>query len=131
MYPTVSNRMDTESWKELGEREFPSRAVNLGVIQAYVPQGTSPYAPLVAPLWATHQGLPSALIQVGDSDPLRDEDLAYGKALAAAGVKAETRVYPGQHHGFIQFFKDRKRNSGGERALDEGVRFLRGAFGPP
>ena len=48
-------------------------------------------------------GLPPAVIGVGEFDPLRDEDLAYGKALADAGVEVVVRLYDGLIHGFFGF----------------------------
>ena len=128
MYPTVSNKMDTASWSQFGETNFPTRAVMTSVIAAYVPKGTSPYAPLVAPLWAEHKGLPPALIQVGELDPLRDENVAYAEALRSAGVDATTIVYKGQQHGFMQFYKDRANNAEGEVAIKAGTKFLQSAF---
>lgn len=128
MYPTVSNKMDTPSWQEFGDTNFPTRQVNTGVIAAYVPEGTSPYTSLVAPLWAEHKDLPPALVQVGELDPLRDENLAYAQALARAGVEAKAIVYEGQQHGFIQFYKDVAANPRGESALDDGAKFLRSKF---
>jgi acetyl esterase len=128
MYPTVSNKMDTESWAKYGDTNFPTRTVITNVIAAYVPKGTSPYSALVAPLWANHSRLPPALVQVGELDPLRDENVAYAKALKAAGVDATAIVYPGQKHGFMQFFKDKANNPEGEKAIDRGAEFLRAAF---
>ena len=125
MYPTVSNKMDTASWAEYGKTNFPTREVNTNCIAAYVPKGTSPYAPLVAPLWADHKGLPPALVQVGELDPLRDENVEYAKALKAAGVDANAIVYPGQHHGFMQFYKDKEHNSAGDAAIETGIEFLK------
>lgn len=129
MYPTVSNKMDTASWKEFGDKNFPTRTVNTNVIAAYVPRDTSPYAPLVAPLWAKHHNLPPALIQVGEYDPLRDENIAYADSLKKAGTVASTIVYKKQMHGFIQFYKDKVRYAEGETALNAGVGFLRSIFG--
>jgi acetyl esterase len=125
MYPTVSNKMDTASWEAFGDKNFPTRTVNTNVIAAYVPQGTSPYAPTVAPLWGDLHGLPPALVQVGEFDPLKDENLAYAEALRKAGVDATAVVYKGQMHGFVQFFKDKAHNAEGESALDAGVAFVR------
>lgn len=131
MYPTVSNKMDTHSWATLGDTRIPTRTVNESVIAAYVPRTMSPYAPLVAPLWGDHKNLPPALIQVGDLDPLSDEDRGYAAALTKAGVEAKVIVYPKTEHGFIQFYKDRAHNPAGEQALNEGAAFLRGKFGAP
>jgi acetyl esterase len=55
-------------------------------------------APLRAPSLA---GLPPALLLVASHDPLRDEALAYGQALAAAGTAVEAVEYHGLAHGFV------------------------------
>lgn len=129
MYPPLDNRMESASWREFGEKNFPTRAMNAKVIAAYVPQGIDPDIPLAAPLAARHEGLPAALVQVGEHDPLRDEGVAYAKALKEAGVDAVARVYEGQQHGFIQFYKDAEHFPEGALALDEGCTFLRSHLG--
>lgn len=55
-------------------------------------------APLQA---ATLAGLPPALVQVAGHDPLRDEALAYGEALLAAGTPVSLVEYPGLPHGYV------------------------------
>ncbi|AJQ93027.1 alpha/beta hydrolase [Gynuella sunshinyii] len=128
MYGSLSNRMDTASWQQYGETGFPSRAQNQAFIDAYVPEGISLDNPRVAPLWGSHNDLPPALMQVGELDPLRDENMAYAEALEVAGVEVRLRLYKGHQHGFIQFFKDHVNNPDGEHALNEGVVFLRKMF---
>lgn len=123
MYPALSNKMDTASWREFGEKNFPTRGMNAKVIAAYVPDGIDPNAPLIAPLSARHGNLPATLVQVGEYDPLRDEGLAFARALKEAGVEAVAKVYRAQQHGFIQFFKDAEHFPGGAAALDEGIAF--------
>ncbi|KAK2748944.1 hypothetical protein FQN57_007227 [Myotisia sp. PD_48] len=59
---------------------------------------SNPYAsPLLA---SSHANLPPTLIQVAALDPLRDEGLAYGAALKAAGVPVTVNSYAGLPHGF-------------------------------
>lgn len=55
-------------------------------------------APLMAPQLS---GLPPALLLLASHDPLRDEALAYGQALLAAGTPATIVEYHGLAHGFI------------------------------
>ncbi|WP_229075814.1 alpha/beta hydrolase [Actinoplanes sp. DH11] len=60
-----------------------------------------PYAsPLFAP---DHTGLPRALVQVAEHDPIRDDGLRYAAALQAAGVAVRTTTYVGMPHGFLAF----------------------------
>ena len=42
-----------------------------------------------------------AVIITAEHDPLRDQGVAYGTALTAAGVRNRTTTYPGTAHGFI------------------------------
>ena len=70
---------------------------------------TSPYA---APAREENlAGLPSAFIQVGGLDPLRDEGLVYAQRLMGAGVSVELYCAPGQHHGVSD--NDRTRDQAG------------------
>jgi acetyl esterase len=59
--------------------------------------------PWASPLLAEHAGLPPALIQVGEHDPLRDGGKRYADALRAAGVPVRLTEYVGMPHGFVNF----------------------------
>ncbi len=56
---------------------------------------------------------------------LRDENLVYAAALRQAGVEAPAQVYPGQQHGFVQFYKDQEHHPLGEAVLRAGIAFIR------
>ena len=45
-------------------------------------------------------GLPPTMIQVGELDLFRDEDIAFASRLLQAGIPTELHVYPGAYHGF-------------------------------
>jgi acetyl esterase len=60
--------------------------------------------PRVSPIAARDLAeLPPALIVVAGCDPLRDEGLAYGDRLEAAGVKVERKEYAETVHAFVSF----------------------------
>jgi acetyl esterase/lipase len=63
-----------------------------------------PADPRVSPLLATdHTGLPPALIQVGEHDPLREDGARYAAALRSAGVPVRFTEYVSMPHGYLNF----------------------------
>ncbi|MEU6893121.1 alpha/beta hydrolase [Streptomyces sp. NPDC046557] len=50
-----------------------------------------------------HRNLAPAVIGVGEFDPLRDQVLAYARALEDAGVAVRPHLYPGLVHGFLNY----------------------------
>lgn len=125
----ASEGRDTASWAALGDTYFPTQEVHINSMQAYTPKEIDPATSYISPLNGHHEDLPPALIQVGALDPLKDENIAYHEALSKAGTPSTIQVYERQQHGFIQFFKDRTQHSEGARAVQEGIQFLRSAFG--
>jgi acetyl esterase len=59
--------------------------------------------PWASPVLTELAGLPPALIQVGEHDPLRDGAKRYAAALRAAGVPVRFTEYDGMPHGFVNF----------------------------
>jgi acetyl esterase len=48
-----------------------------------------------------HSGLPPALIQVAEHDPIRDDGVRYAEALRADGVAVRLTEYVGMPHGYL------------------------------
>jgi acetyl esterase/lipase len=66
--------------------------------------GADPADPRASPLLAKdHSGLPPALIQVGEHDPLRTDGVRYAAALRSAGVPVRLTEYVGMPHGYLNF----------------------------
>jgi acetyl esterase len=49
------------------------------------------------------RGLPPTYVSASEFDPVRDDALAFGAALTAAGVATELHLYPGTYHGSSKF----------------------------
>ena len=86
-------------------------------------QASEPYA---SPLRGDLNGLPPALVQTAEYDPLRDEGAAYAQKLEDAGVAVTLHDYEGIiHDSFITFGVVPQ----GRANLDEAAAHLRKAFG--
>lgn len=62
-----------------------------------------PADPRISPLHGDLRGLPPALVQTADLDPLRDEGLAYADKLVESGVDVVVTNYPDAPHGFAGY----------------------------
>ena len=62
--------------------------------------------PMASPILAGNlSGLPPALIQVAEYDPLHDDGVRYARALQAAGTPVRLTEYIGMPHGYFSFPK--------------------------
>lgn len=71
-------------------------------VAAYV-GGHDPREPYLSPLDGDLDGLPPMLIHVGDHEILLDDAVRFGEKARAAGVEAQTVVWPGMMHDFHIF----------------------------
>jgi acetyl esterase len=126
IYPVTDlSSFATRSHEDLKEGFLLSRTFAEAMRRAYVPLPEDRRRPYASPLLAPDlQGLPPALIITAQFDPLRDEGEAYGRRLAAAGVKVATIRYNGVTHGFFGVGVLRK----GRQAVDDAASALKEAF---
>lgn len=97
--PTDMTRasVDAANWLIISEPDMVAfRRLYLGDVD--------PANPLASPLLAQdHSGLPPALIQVAEHDPLREDGVRYAAALRSAGVPVRLTEYVGVPHGYLNF----------------------------
>jgi acetyl esterase len=106
LYPSVdfSEEADYPSRVENAEGYFLTADDMLWFRTQYLPDDVDVTDPRLSPTLAGDlAGVAPAVIGVAEFDPLRDEGLAYAKALADAGVNVVVRRYDGMIHGFFGF----------------------------
>ena len=103
MWPIVDANFETESYKQFGKDRFLTTSLMKWMYDLYTTDPKERAEIYASPLQATVEqlkGLPPALIQVAESDILRDEGEAYGRKLDEAGVQVTTVRYNGMIHDF-------------------------------
>jgi acetyl esterase/lipase len=103
MWPIVDADFETDSYQQFGEKRFLTTSLMKWMYDLYTTDPAKRKEIYASPLQATVEqlkGLPPALIQVAESDILRDEGEAYGRKLDEAGVKVTTVRYNGMIHDF-------------------------------
>ncbi|WP_308406384.1 alpha/beta hydrolase [Streptomyces sp. AC602_WCS936] len=101
-YPMLDPARSRPSHRENGQGYFLTGDHLRWYWDAYLPTAADRTHPYAAPLLrADLTGLPPAYVVTAGFDPLRDEGLAYARALDAAGVPVTARHYPGMFHGFL------------------------------
>lgn len=102
IYPALDSGLDTPSFRENANAPVLSAAITHWFLDHYMAPAyrRDPQAvPMLAPSLA---GQPATYIATAGHDPLRDEGLAYGVRLAAAGVPVVLRHAPDMVHGFFR-----------------------------
>ena len=93
-------------------------------LEAYVGHVADRTVPDVSPVFGDLRNLPPALLVVGASDVLLEDNLAMAARLSAAGNEVELRIYPESPHGFTGHPTSMAR-----AALDHRATWLAGRFG--
>jgi acetyl esterase/lipase len=101
--PMLDDRSDSPSALEFEDIPSWSRRHNVDAWRGLLGDraGGRDVEPYAAPARATDlSGLPPALIQVGELEVFRDENVEYAARLLRAGVATELHVYPGAYHAW-------------------------------
>lgn len=123
IYPITDHRFDTASYQEYSDGYIISRDDMRWYWRQYTPDPRRAAEPYASPLRAdTLARLPPTLVVVADSDPLRDDGLRYGQALAGDGVPVTSSIYKGCLHGFLSSWRNQQVASD---AMDDISEFLR------
>ncbi|PXX10442.1 alpha/beta hydrolase [Mycolicibacterium moriokaense] len=101
IYPMIAADFGTESYRLFGEGFYNPRPTLQWYWDQYVPSPADREHPYASPLHAELSGVPPTVLLTAGHDPLRDEGIAFGHALEAAGVPTTRRHYDGCIHGFI------------------------------
>ncbi len=122
VYPVTAADFDTGSYRQNAEGYLLTRRAMEWFWDQYVPDLAQRREPYAAPLTAhSLAGLPPALVQTAEFDPLRDEGEAYAAALERAGVAVTATRYDGLIHGF---FGMQDAVAAARPAMDEAVKAL-------
>ena len=103
LYPATDLTMTSPSIDRNASAPVLTKADMLA-FRAHYLGDADPRQPYASPLLAADLGgLPPALVQVAEHDPLRDDGLRYADALRAAGVPVRVTEYTGMPHGYVSF----------------------------
>jgi len=103
LYPAVGADFGTDSYNNYAIDRFLPKAFMEYGWDIYAPDAEIRLNAYAVPMAASIEqlkGLPPALIQTAENDPLRDEGEAYGRKLREAGVNCITTRYIGMIHDF-------------------------------
>jgi acetyl esterase len=104
VYPATDLTLSSPSVHENAGMPVLKRTTLEAYVGLYVPDRADRAAPTASPLLAeNHEGLPPALVQIAELDPIRDDGFRYAEALRAAGVSVRLTEYVGMLHGFLSF----------------------------
>jgi acetyl esterase/lipase len=103
-YPVTDASMSTASYEQFAEGPWLTKKAMEWFWDQYLPDVSKRADVHVSPINATSEqlkGLPQTLLFVDENDVLRDEGEAYGRKLAAAGVRVTSVRYNGTIHDFM------------------------------
>ncbi|MDA1076185.1 MAG: alpha/beta hydrolase [Proteobacteria bacterium] len=101
LYPVVDSDLSRASYSENGDGYILTTETMRWFWDTYCPDASRRKEPAASPMLGKLNNLPPTLVVTAEFDPLRDEGLAYAKALTKAGNVAEGVCYDGLVHDFF------------------------------
>ncbi len=123
--PVTDCTFDRPSYNENGAGYFLTRSLMYWFWDLYCSPADRT-DPRVSPLRGKLEGLPPAFIVTCEFDPLRDEGIAYGEALTAAGVPVEQLKARGHFHSSFTMVDVVITGVGGRTQMAEALRRFAG-----
>lgn len=99
--PWLDMSKQTRSYELMAEGFFLEKKKMEWYTNHYLNSAEEGMNPLASPLLGNVSGVCPAALHMAGFDPLRDEGVAYGEKLAAAGIESQVTVYEGAVHPFI------------------------------
>ena len=100
IYPATDLTMSSPSIAEHGNGAILTKRSMDAFRDHYVAPGHDLRDPMLSPLFGRLEGLPPALVQTADLDPIRDDGIRYAHALRDAGVPVRLTNHLKVPHGF-------------------------------
>ena len=117
LYPITDCRLRTQSMTEYGDSPMLDENMLSFYVKNYAREPKDILSPMFSPLLSPDLSrLPPALIISAEIDPLADDGILYGKALAEADSKSNVLIAKGAFHGFMPY-KDAIGRKEGECAI--------------
>jgi acetyl esterase len=130
LYPAMSSRMDTLSYKAYAEGPWLTRKAMEWFWDQYLPDKQKRSEPTASPLLASSdllKAFPPTLVVTAEHDVLRDEGEAFARKLMSAGVESVSTRYNGAIHDFM-LLNAVSRSNTARAALGQATQFLRWVF---
>ena len=117
LYPITDCRLRTQSMTEYKDSPMLDENMLSFYVKNYAREPKDILSPMFSPLLSPDLSrLPPALIISAEIDPLADDGILYGKALAEADTKSNVLIAKGAFHGFMPY-KDAMGRREGECAI--------------
>lgn len=121
-YGAFDAACDTESYERYGNGGYMWDSGEMAAFWAnYLATPEDALNPLACPIHADVHDLPPAFLAIPECDVMYDESLLMAEKLLRAGVLAQSVVYPGATHSFLEAVSIARVS---DRAFDEASRWL-------